>query len=129
MFKKQDKVVTVFHQGHQSGDIDPVTHKTGLGGFIDGCLQEYRVFNEQGLVLAPRHLDHIKASTLSCAALTAWNAFYGLKPLKAGQTVLVQGTGGVSIFGVQVCPSSERSPWLPFPTDRHDSLQKPPGPP
>jgi NADPH:quinone reductase-like Zn-dependent oxidoreductase len=60
------------------------------------------VFNEQGLVRAPRNLTAIEASTLSCAALTSWNALYGLKPLKPGQVVLVQGTGGVSIFALQV---------------------------
>jgi NADPH:quinone reductase-like Zn-dependent oxidoreductase len=69
---------------------------------IDGTLREYGVFNEQGLVKAPRNLDAREASTLSCAALTSWNALYGLKPLKPGQVVLVQGTGGVSMFGLQV---------------------------
>lgn len=75
---------------------------TGLGGALDGTLREHAVFNENGLVRKPDNLNTIEASTLSCAALTAWNALYGLKPLKPGQTVLVLGTGGVSIFGLQV---------------------------
>jgi NADPH:quinone reductase-like Zn-dependent oxidoreductase len=49
----------------------------------------------------PPSLSYLEASTLSCAALTAWNALYGLKPLQPGDTVLTQGTGGVSIFAVQ----------------------------
>lgn len=102
LFKKGDKVVTLFNQGHQYGDIDGYAAKTGLGGVIDGTLREYGVFNEQGLVKAPKNLNYLEASTLTCAALTSWNALFGLKQLKPGQTVLVQGTGGVSVFGLQV---------------------------
>jgi NADPH:quinone reductase-like Zn-dependent oxidoreductase len=101
-FKKGDQVATLFNQGHQYGEIDPHAATTGLGGAVDGTLREYGVFNEQGLVLAPSNLTALEASTLSCAALTSWNALFGLKPLKPGQVVLVQGTGGVSIFGLQV---------------------------
>jgi NADPH:quinone reductase-like Zn-dependent oxidoreductase len=100
-FKKGDRVATLFNQGHQYGEIDPHAATTGLGGAVDGVLREYGVFNESGLVKAPANLTAQEASTLSCAALTSWNALYGLKPLKPGQVVLVQGTGGVSIFGLQ----------------------------
>ncbi|KAJ5788276.1 hypothetical protein N7457_003266 [Penicillium paradoxum] len=100
-FKKGDRVATLFNQGHQYGEIDSYAAGTGLGGVIDGTLREYGVFNEQGLVKAPSNLTALEASTLPCAALTSWNALYGLKPLKPGQVVLVQGTGGVSIFGLQ----------------------------
>jgi NADPH:quinone reductase-like Zn-dependent oxidoreductase len=102
-FKKGDRVATLFNQGHQYGEIDiPATH-TGLGGVIDGVLREYGIFNEKGLVKAAKNLSALENSTLACAALTSWNALYGLKPLKPGQTVLVQGTGGVSMFALQVC--------------------------
>ncbi|KAJ5895192.1 Polyketide synthase enoylreductase [Penicillium taxi] len=100
-FKKGDQVNTLFNQGHQSGEIDIKAAQTGLGGVFDGTLREYGVFNENGLVIAAKNLSAIENSTLSCAAVTSWNALYGLKPLKPGQTVLVQGTGGVSIFGLQ----------------------------
>ncbi|KAH8805041.1 hypothetical protein F5884DRAFT_885009 [Xylogone sp. PMI_703] len=100
-FKKGDMVLTLFNQGHQSGDIDPEASSTGVWGTIDGVLREYGVFKESGLVKAPSNLNAVEASTLPCAALTSWNALYGLKPLQPGQTVLVQGTGGVSIFGLQ----------------------------
>jgi NADPH:quinone reductase-like Zn-dependent oxidoreductase len=108
-FKKGDRVATLFNQGHQFGEIDQRAATTGLGGVIDGVLREYGVFNEQGLVKAPSNLNALEASTLSCAALTSWNALYGLKPLKPGQVVLVQGTGGVSMFALQV-----RAKLVPF---------------
>lgn len=102
LFKKGDNVVTLFNQGHQYGDIDVRASKTGLGGVYDGTLRQFGVFSEQGLVLSPKNLNPAEASTLTCAGLTAWNAFYGLRSLRPGHTVLVQGSGGVSIFGLQV---------------------------
>lgn len=68
---------------------------------IDGTLRQYGTFPEAGLVKMPASLTYLEGSTLSCAALTAWNALYGLKPLTPGDVVLTQGTGGVSIFAVQ----------------------------
>lgn len=100
-FKKGDKVATLFNQGHLAGSLNPTILGTGLGGVVDGTLREYGTFDEQGLVHIPSNLNFLEASTLPCAALTAWNALYGLKPLQPGQTVLTQGTGGVSIFALQ----------------------------
>lgn len=101
-------MATLFNQGHQYAEIDIPATNTGLGGVIDGVLREYGVFNENGLVKAARNLSPVENSTLSCAAVTSWNALYGLKPLKPGGTVLVQGTGGVSMFGLQVSETHER---------------------
>lgn len=100
-WKKGDRVVTLFNQGHQFGEMTPLAAQTGLGGVLDGTLRQYGAFPETGLVRAPDNLDLREASTLSCAAVTSWNALYGLKPLKPGQWVLVQGTGGVSMFALQ----------------------------
>ncbi|KAI4231163.1 MAG: hypothetical protein LQ349_005782 [Xanthoria aureola] len=102
-FKPGDKVVTLFNQAHQAGPITVAMVMTGLGGVIDGALRQYGTFEESGLVHMPTTLDFKQGSTLSCAALTAWNALYGLesKALKPGDTVLTQGTGGVSIFALQ----------------------------
>lgn len=102
-FKPGDRVVTLFNSGHIAGSLDGSSIATGLGGALDGTLREYGVFNEQGLVAAPKNLNDLEASTLSCAGLTAWNALYGLesRALKPGQWVLTQGTGGVSIFALQ----------------------------
>jgi NADPH:quinone reductase-like Zn-dependent oxidoreductase len=104
-FKAGDKVVTLFNQGHQGGSLTTATSATGLGGVFDGTLRDYGVFDQEGLVEMPSTLSFQEAATLTCAALTAWNSLFGLesKALKAGQTVLTQGTGGVSIFAAQVC--------------------------
>jgi hypothetical protein len=98
--------VTLFNQGHLAGSLDARSAQTGLGGAIHGTLREFAAFDEQGLVHMPKNLNWLEGSTLSCAALTAWNALYGLesRALKQGDTVLTQGTGGVSIFALQVNP-------------------------
>ncbi|MCJ1415957.1 hypothetical protein MMC32_002292 [Xylographa parallela] len=102
-FKKGDKVVILFNQGHLAGSLTPAALGTGVGGVVDGTLRQYGAFDEQGLVAMPETLDFQQASTLTCAAVTAWNALYGLESssLKPGDTVLTQGTGGVSIFALQ----------------------------
>lgn len=102
-FKPGDRVATLFNQGHLGGPVDPYNINTGVGGVVDGVLREYGAYDEQGLVKIPGNLNWLEASTLTCAAVTAWNALYGLesKGLKPGDTVLTQGTGGVSIFAVQ----------------------------
>ncbi|KAK3367987.1 hypothetical protein B0H63DRAFT_88546 [Podospora didyma] len=100
-WKKGDRVTTLFNQGHQYGPIDIAASKTGLGGVLDGTLRQYGVFSETGLVSSPKNLSDIEAATLTCAGLTSWNALYGLKALRPGETVLVQGTGGVSLFALQ----------------------------
>jgi NADPH:quinone reductase-like Zn-dependent oxidoreductase len=100
-FKKDDKVVTVFNQGHLAGSLDAQTLATGLGGKVDGVLRQYGAFDENGLVHMPSNLNFLEASTLPCAPVTAWNALYGLKELKPGDWVLTQGTGGVSVTALQ----------------------------
>ncbi|OJJ95106.1 hypothetical protein ASPACDRAFT_1876928 [Aspergillus aculeatus ATCC 16872] len=100
-FQAGDRITSLFFAAHLFGDLTAEAQKTGLGGFLDGCLQQYRVFHEGSLVHAPRNLSPVESATLPCAALTAWNALYGVKPLRPGQTVLVQGTGGVSAFALQ----------------------------
>lgn len=72
----------------------------GLGGAIDGMLCQYRALPYFGLIKIPDHLSYEEAASLVCAGATAWNALYGSKPLVAGQTVLFQGTGGVSLCGL-----------------------------
>ncbi|KAK0311175.1 hypothetical protein LTR01_003169 [Friedmanniomyces endolithicus] len=102
-FKKGDKVLTLFNQGHVAGSLDGYSLSTGVGGSIDGCLRQYGAYDEDGLVTMPSNLNYLEGSTLTCAGLTAWNALYGLesRKLMPGEWVLTQGTGGVSIFGVQ----------------------------
>jgi len=99
-WKSGDRVAGIFMQNWIDGPASPVKVKGALGGDIDGVLAESVVLNEHGLVRVPRHLGFEEASTLPCAAVTAWNAL-ACANLKPGSTVLVQGTGGVSIFALQ----------------------------
>lgn len=98
-FKKGDAVLPGFWLGWIEGQW-PNSAKT-LGGPLPGTLSEYIVLDEQHLVAAPRTLNHLQTSTLSCAALTAWFALMEENPLRPGQSVLIHGTGGVALFGVQ----------------------------
>ena len=74
---------------------------SAMGGAIDGILTQYAVLEERGLLPIPAHMSFEEAATLPCAALTAWNALAEIDQLKAGETVLLLGTGGVSIFALQ----------------------------
>jgi NADPH:quinone reductase-like Zn-dependent oxidoreductase len=97
-----DRVAGCFMQSWLGGEISPDDAASSLGGAIHGVLVEYRLFDQQGLVRLPEHLSFEDGATLPCAALTAWNAlFHGPKPLTVGQSVLVLGTGGVSVFALQ----------------------------
>src|SRR5262249_40031346 len=73
-----------------------------LGGSLDGMMSEYVVLNEDALVHFPEHLSFDEAATLPCAAVTAWNALTGGRRLQAGDTVLTMGSGGVSVFALQL---------------------------
>jgi NADPH:quinone reductase-like Zn-dependent oxidoreductase len=72
-----------------------------LGGSLDGMLTEVAVLSEEGIVHIPDHLSFEEAATLPIAAVTAWNALTGSRPLQAGDTVLTLGSGGVSLFALQ----------------------------
>ena len=99
-WKRGDRVAGTFMQNWLDGPPTPAKVKGALGGDIDGMLAEYVVLHESGLVAVPRHLTFEEAATLPCAAVTAWNAL-AAADLKPGSTVLIQGTGGVSIFALQ----------------------------
>ena len=96
--------MATFNQTHLGGPIVPADLQTGVGGALDGTMRQYGVFEDKGLTRKPESLSFKEAATLPCAAVTAWNALYGLesKALKPGDWVLTQGTGGVSIFALQV---------------------------
>ncbi|KAH6912124.1 alcohol dehydrogenase superfamily protein [Coprinopsis sp. MPI-PUGE-AT-0042] len=105
-WKIGDRVCSNFCHGHLYGDPTEATIKTSLGGPCPGVLTQYRSFPAHALVHIPKHLSYEEASTLPCAALTAYNALAGPVPVKAGDYVLVLGTGGVSIFGLQLAVAS-----------------------
>jgi NADPH:quinone reductase-like Zn-dependent oxidoreductase len=102
LFKPGDRVCTLFFQDWLDGDIQPLTGKSALGGAIDGVFATERLLPESGLIHAPANLSFEEAATLPCAALTAWNALVEQGHLRAGHTVLVQGTGGVSLFALEI---------------------------
>lgn len=100
LWKPGDRVAGIFMQNWIDGPLTAAKAKGALGGDIDGTLADYVVLHEHGLVPIPDHLSFQEAATLPCAAVTAWNAL-AAADVKPGSTVLLQGTGGVSIFALQ----------------------------
>ena len=102
-WKVGDRVCSTVIQGWHDGGASAETAKTAIGaGNFDGVLREYGAFNEESVVAVPEHLSYEEAATLPCAAVTAWNALVVSGNVKAGDTVLTLGTGGVSIFAIQI---------------------------
>ena len=99
--KVGERVAGLFFSGWVEGDITKAKADTALGGAVDGVLAEYVVLPAEGVTTVPEHLTDLEAATLPCAALTAWNALVTHGHVKSGDTVLLQGTGGVSLFALQ----------------------------
>jgi NADPH:quinone reductase-like Zn-dependent oxidoreductase len=100
--KVGDRVCGIFMQNWIDGEPDAAKQRGALGGDIDGMLAEQVVLREQGVVQFPEFLSYEEAATLPCAAVTAWNALTRAGRIKAGDTVVILGTGGVSIFALQL---------------------------
>ena len=100
--KVGDRVAGCFFQTWIGGEPDSDSQSRALGGGIDGMLAQVVVLEEDGVVPVPAHMTFQEAATLPCAALTAWHALIEHGRLVAGQTILVQGTGGVSMFALQI---------------------------
>jgi NADPH:quinone reductase-like Zn-dependent oxidoreductase len=100
-FKVGDVVSTHFIQSWQSGLIKTEDPLSALGTSAKGVFSEYIALSENALIKIPKNLSTEEASTLPIAGLTAWEALVNFGKLKAGQTILLQGTGGVSIFALQ----------------------------
>jgi NADPH:quinone reductase-like Zn-dependent oxidoreductase len=99
--KPGDRVAGIFAQKWLGGSLGRAELRSTLGGPLDGMLAEQVVLHEDGLVHVPGHLSDEEAATLPCAGVTAWSALVTEGQVRAGETVLVQGTGGVSIFALQ----------------------------
>ena len=96
------RVCPIFTQAWIEGSLTTEKRRTTLGaGDVGGVLREYGAFDENGLVEIPEHLSFEQAATLPCAGVTAWNALIISGKVKAGDTVLTLGTGGVSVFALQ----------------------------
>jgi len=100
-FRPGERVAVSFMPRWVDGLLDETKARSALGADNDGMLAEECVVNEEGLVAIPAHLSYEEAATLPCAGVTAWNAVVTSGAVKPGDTVLVQGTGGVSIFALQ----------------------------
>jgi len=99
--KPGDRVAGIFMQRWLDGPPSLPKQKAELGGDIDGMLAEFVVLDATGVVKFPSHLSYEEAATLPCAAVTAWNAVVTKGSLEPGDAVVIQGTGGVSIFALQ----------------------------
>lgn len=101
-FRKGDRVASIFFQQWLDGRFKPEHFASALGGAVDGMLSEYVTLHENGLVAIPSHLSFEEAATLPCAGVTAWNGLVTRGHTRPGDFVLLQGTGGVSILGLQL---------------------------
>jgi NADPH:quinone reductase-like Zn-dependent oxidoreductase len=100
-FKQGDRVAACFMQRWIDGPVTREKGASALGGAIDGVLREFAVFSEEGLVRIPDFLTDEEVAALPCAAVTAWHALFEHTPGAPGDTILLLGTGGVSIFALQ----------------------------
>jgi NADPH:quinone reductase-like Zn-dependent oxidoreductase len=97
-----DRIIPSAQQNWPAGKLTPESYGVVLGGLTDGMLRQQAVLPENGVVAIPEHLSFEEAATLPCAGLTAWSSLVRHGPLLPGNTVLVLGTGGVSVFALQL---------------------------
>jgi NADPH:quinone reductase-like Zn-dependent oxidoreductase len=105
-WKPGDHVIVQFIQNWTKGLIDKKSNQIRVSLQTPGLMQEYVCIPEHGLVKAPANLSHEESATLPIAALTAWHALINQANLRPGQTVLTQGTGGVSLFALQIAKAA-----------------------
>jgi NADPH:quinone reductase-like Zn-dependent oxidoreductase len=109
-WKVGDQVLSTFVPDHQSGQVTEEQLGRSLGLPMDGVLATHRVFAERALVRAPGHMTHEEGSTLPIASVTAWMSINGMRPMGQnggkGEYVLLLGTGGVSIAGLQIAKAA-----------------------
>jgi NADPH:quinone reductase-like Zn-dependent oxidoreductase len=99
--KTGDRVAGCFMQRWFGGPINERVGASAMGGAIDGMLTDFAVLEEDGVVKLPAHLSYEEGATLPCAGVTAWNALVEIGQMKSGETIVVLGSGGVSIFALQ----------------------------
>lgn len=101
-----DRVAGIFFRDWLGGPFELRYHKAALGGSMHGMLSEFVVLPEHALVSLPAHLSFEEGATLPCAAVTAWQALFTRGGLNAGKSVLALGTGGVSVFALQLAAAA-----------------------
>lgn len=102
VFRPGDRIVSSFHARWLGGRPPTGLMLESYGTGSDGWLTEYKVVSQEAVVPLPEKVSFEEGATLPCAAVTAWNALSGALPMRAGQTILTLGTGGVSMFAVQL---------------------------
>ena len=105
-WKVGDRVLSTFFPDWLDGPMTDEVAARALGGTLDGVLAEEAVLPASAWVRVPAHLDHAEAATLTCAGVTAWHALFGRDPLPPGATVALPGTGGVSIWALQLAKAA-----------------------
>ena len=116
-FKKGDRVVGIFFTQWIDGKFSPQALASARGGQVDGMLSEKILADENSLVAIPDNLTYEEAATLPCAGVTAWNGLFKTGNLKAGDYVLLEGTGGVSILGLQLAVAAGAKPIITSSSD------------
>ncbi|MGI9259577.1 MAG: zinc-dependent alcohol dehydrogenase family protein [Gammaproteobacteria bacterium] len=116
-FAVGDRVAGTFFADWPGGRRTSAAMATARGGGVDGMLAEMVLSHENGLVAIPDYLTFEEAATLPCAALTAWRALFTDGALQPGETVLLEGTGGVSIFGLQFAAAAGARPIITSSSD------------
>lgn len=116
-WKVGDRVATTFFESWNDGSATPAAVSRARGGEAPGVLAEKIVTHEDGLVRIPDHLSFEEAATLPCAAVTAWNGLFKHGRLQRDQFVLLEGTGGVSIFGLQFAAAAGARPIITSSSD------------
>jgi NADPH:quinone reductase-like Zn-dependent oxidoreductase len=108
--REGDRVAANFFEDWVDGRSSGPLLNSALGGQRDGMLSQYAVIKEHALAFLPRHLSFEEGATLPCAGVTAWNGLFTRGEVQAGDFVLLQGTGGVSIFGLQLAAAAGAKP-------------------
>jgi NADPH:quinone reductase-like Zn-dependent oxidoreductase len=116
-WKVGERVATTFFERWNDGPATPAGVARARGGAAPGVLAEKIVTHEDGLVRIPDHLSFEEAATLPCAAVTAWNGLFKHGRLQRDQFVLLEGTGGVSIFGLQFAAAADAKPIITSSSD------------
>lgn len=101
-YRPGDRVVPIYMQGWYEGPFARQPHWRGLGGEVDGTAREYMLVEERDLLPVPDAWSFAEAATMPCAAVTAWHALVSVGGVKPGDTVLTLGSGGVSVFALQI---------------------------
>lgn len=116
-FAVGDRVAGTFFADWPGGPRTADAMASARGGGVDGVLAEVIVSHEDGLIAVPDYLSLEEAATLPCAAVTAWRALFTDGALEPGETVLLEGTGGVSIFGLQLAAAAGARPIITSSSD------------